>query len=379
MAEQHGRTEPRAVFQTAPALEAVFALQAFVHPEQRPFARAWADELAAKLTPQAQRWRELLQTLPDQIWLADVAFYARILTDPLALSDRLAALTDDELAHAALDPDLPLEEVMQRRREPDGAARLLKDRPWLWGGNGEAVALCLQRPGDLREACQGLLLKVWRDGVVPMLPELERLWQATLDQVQGEAAGVPTAEFARRVFGAPFGRRYGPNHVWQTYVFAPSYFVSPIRVAMFDPDRTVITLDARLGPWLLREVRGRLVESLRALADDSRLDILRLLGHQPGYGAWIASRLKLQPATVTHHLAVLRRAGLIAEAEPPPGAAGAAKYFRTDRAAFAALLEQLRDYVHDVLEPGDPPGPGADRGPAAATEHDKESGPGWNR
>ena len=229
------------------------------------------------------------------------------------------------------------------------------------GGAGRppALALILHDTAALQAAYTALLPRVWELGVAPMLPRLERLWAAALAQAQAEAAGVDPPEFARRVFTRPFGRRFGPGHVFRHYVFAPSYFVSPLRVALFDPELAVLTLDARLGPWAMEQARARLLDGLRAVAEENRLEMLRLLMKDPGHGAWIARRLKLKPATVTHHLALLRRAGLVTETEGPPGAV---RYHRTDRAAVQGLIRLLTDYLDDALETDTEPGGHDDAG-----------------
>ena len=359
MAESSRPGPPAAHFQPAPALELAFALAALLHPAQRPFAVPWAAAVAAGLTPPEQAHLERLRRLPEALWLADFALYQRCLADGPGLAPRLAALDADAFAAAMVGDEVPLAEVAALRRDPQGPRRLARERPWLWGGREGALALILHDTAALQAAYTALLPRVWELGVAPMLPRLERLWAAALAQAQAEAAGVDPPEFARRVFTRPFGRRFGPGHVFRHYVFAPSYFVSPLRVALFDPELAVLTLDARLGPWAMEQARARLLDGLRAVAEENRLEMLRLLMKDPGHGAWIARRLKLKPATVTHHLALLRRAGLVTETEGPPGAV---RYHRTDRAAVQGLIRLLTDYLDDALETDTEPGGHDDAG-----------------
>lgn len=359
MAETSRPGPPAAHFQPAPALELAFALAALLHPAHRSFAARWAADLAAGLTPAEQAHLALLRRLPESLWLADFALDRRCLADGPGLAARLAALDADAFAAATIGDEVPLAEVAALRRDPRGPGRLARERPWLWGGRADALGLILHDTAALQAAYTALLPRVWELGVAPMLPRLERLWAAALGQAQAEAAGVDPAEFARRVFTKPFGRRFGPGHVFRHYIFAPSYFVSPLRVALFDPEMAVLTLDARLGPWAMEQARARLLDGLRAVAEESRLEMLRLLMKGPGHGAWVARRLKLQPATVTHHLAILRRAGLVTETAGLPGAA---RYHRTDRKAVQRLIRLLTDYLDDALEPDTEPGGHDDAG-----------------
>jgi len=62
----------------------------------------------------------------------------------------------------------------------------------------------------------------------------------------------------------------------------------------------------------------QLATSLRALADETRLRIVALLARRPHYGEELAEFLGLKPATISHHVKLLRNAGFIdARREPP--------------------------------------------------------------
>ena len=54
-----------------------------------------------------------------------------------------------------------------------------------------------------------------------------------------------------------------------------------------------------------------LVQTLKALADPTRLRILRYLAQQPLTPGQLARRLRLRAPTVVHHLRELRLAGLV--------------------------------------------------------------------
>jgi DNA-binding transcriptional ArsR family regulator len=59
-------------------------------------------------------------------------------------------------------------------------------------------------------------------------------------------------------------------------------------------------------------IPARLLLSLEAMSDPTRLSILRALGETPMTQAEIARKLRLRPPTISHHLKSLRIAGLIA-------------------------------------------------------------------
>jgi DNA-binding transcriptional ArsR family regulator len=98
-------------------------------------------------------------------------------------------------------------------------------------------------------------------------------------------------------------------------LLAPCYWTTPIIIFGRNPPDTRIMLfgarriDEALAPGELAP--DTLVDALKALADPARLAILRYLARASLQPAQLAARLDLRPATVSHHLKVLRLAGLV--------------------------------------------------------------------
>ena len=62
----------------------------------------------------------------------------------------------------------------------------------------------------------------------------------------------------------------------------------------------------------------QLVQLFKALADPNRLRIVGLLVERKRCGQELASALRISPATISHHLRVLREAGLLRESRQRP-------------------------------------------------------------
>jgi len=95
----------------------------------------------------------------------------------------------------------------------------------------------------------------------------------------------------------------------------PSYWASPlIFFGRTGPGQAVFLYGVRSGHAGLvpgDTVPDGLVETLKALADSTRLRILRYLAQQPLTPNQLARRLRLRAPTVIHHLKELRLAGLV--------------------------------------------------------------------
>ena len=100
-----------------------------------------------------------------------------------------------------------------------------------------------------------------------------------------------------------------------TLIMAPSFWGAPfVFFDSFDEGKGIILFGAR--PKGAALVPGELVpedllNALKALADPTRLRILRYMEESPCTPSELAKYLRLRPPTVIHHLRILRLAGLV--------------------------------------------------------------------
>jgi DNA-binding transcriptional ArsR family regulator len=81
----------------------------------------------------------------------------------------------------------------------------------------------------------------------------------------------------------------------------------------------------------------------RALADETRRDILKLLRTGPRTSGEIAGRFESSWPTISRHLAVLRGAGLVTARRK-----GAEIHYELNTSVFEDLVQQLMDWVRPV-------------------------------
>jgi DNA-binding transcriptional ArsR family regulator len=98
-------------------------------------------------------------------------------------------------------------------------------------------------------------------------------------------------------------------------VFSPSYWISPLVVfGKVNQDRMVFVYGARPSDTSLvpgETVPDALLRALKALADPTRLRIMRYVSGEPMTVAQLSRKLRLRPPTVAHHLKQLRLAGMV--------------------------------------------------------------------
>ena len=114
------------------------------------------------------------------------------------------------------------------------------------------------------------------------------------------------------------GIRLVPDQRTRRIVLAPSYFGRPYNSMTKVGEITAICYplaDSALGAGGRAAIPAATVRLYRALGDESRLRILRLLAERDLYLTELATELDLSKPTVSHHLAQLRSAGLVTMTE----------------------------------------------------------------
>lgn len=127
-------------------------------------------------------------------------------------------------------------------------------------------------------------------------------------------------------------------------VMVPSYWADPLMVfGKLSAERDIFVFggrpaDSSLVPGAI--VPDALFQSLKALADPTRLRILRYLSEEPLTPAELARRLRLRAPTVIHHLHALRLARLVHLTLGPEG-----KRYQARREAVAEACAMLTAYL----------------------------------
>jgi len=130
----------------------------------------------------------------------------------------------------------------------------------------------------------------------------------------------------------------------QELVLAPSFWGDPLMIfSNIGPGRDIVVFggrpsDSSLVPGAV--VPDALFQTLKALADPTRLRILRYLSEEPLTPAELARRLRLRAPTVVHHLHTLRLARLVQLTVEPEG-----KRYQARREAVDEACAMLHIYL----------------------------------
>ncbi|MCS7172876.1 MAG: metalloregulator ArsR/SmtB family transcription factor [Armatimonadetes bacterium] len=198
-------------------------------------------------------------------------------------------------------------------------------------GRREAVALARRDPREVQEGLVRLLQHFYREAYAPEEDRILPLLQKDAARKRERARRLAPQAFVEEATG---GLVLDPTAVSEVVV-APSHFVRPYNLVVDHGGiRTYITpLTAEATPDTLEAIR----RVAKALADHSRLRILRLLAERAMYTQQIAEALGTSHVTVLHHLAVLRAARLIRVVERQQ-----TRWYTLHPGALESLLTHLR-------------------------------------
>jgi DNA-binding transcriptional ArsR family regulator len=205
----------------------------------------------------------------------------------------------------------------------------------------DAVAAC---PEPLRPTIGRLLddpagevrsirrvVRAWAERFASIEARVAAMEQRDVDARRADLERLSLTDFVERVTG---GVRWIQEPGTKRLLLCPSYFARPYNYLFGGRDWRMFAYplaETALGPEA-DAVPAASIRLFKALGDESRLRILRLLAAGDLYLTEIAERMDLSKPTVSHHLAQLRAAGLVTMTE-----AGALTYYslRRDRIAEA--------------------------------------------
>lgn len=168
------------------------------------------------------------------------------------------------------------------------------------------------KPEELGEGIVSALQSYYHEFFEEEEKRIEPALKAGLERAQALASTVSFEElFTELSQGLQLGDEFNAS----TFIITPAFWSTPlVFFEKLNRDTMLLTFGARPADMSVipgETVPDALVRSLKALADPTRLKILRYLTSESLTPSEIARKLQLRPPTVTHHLKELRLAGLV--------------------------------------------------------------------
>jgi DNA-binding transcriptional ArsR family regulator len=303
--------------------------------------RAWLTETRQSMPEEIQRGiAELFEN--------ELAIHAGVL-----LVDRPEARTSADVVELLADmaPSALLGSLFSKEHRGDEIDRLVERA--IAGDTAAIDALAEQLPDQFEQGRLELLRDpgTARDRIVSVL----RAWQVPFSAIEDRVRAILERDYDDRAADrerlAPAdlierttgGVRYLPEPGVSRVILAPSYFSRPYNFLMSAGDWRLFgypVADSALGPSDSLTPPLSVVRLHRALGDETRLRILKLLASRDLYLTEIAQQLDLSKPTIKHHLAQLRSAGLVTITE-----SGTVMYYSLRRNRLDDASDELKRFL----------------------------------
>ncbi|HEX8939641.1 MAG TPA: metalloregulator ArsR/SmtB family transcription factor [Candidatus Limnocylindrales bacterium] len=184
------------------------------------------------------------------------------------------------------------------------------------------------------------VLAAWLPYFAAVEPRVRGMLERDARGRERDARGLPPTELVERTTG---GIRWLSEPGVSRVILAPSYFARPYNFLLGGTDWRLFAYpiaDSALDVGDPLAPPPGVLRLHRALGDETRLRILRLLREQDLYLTEIATALELSKPTIKHHLAQLRAAGLVTVTEE-----GGLTYYSLRRERLDDVGPELTSYL----------------------------------
>lgn len=200
-------------------------------------------------------------------------------------------------------------EGMTHRDAVEARMRSLDDR------DADAIMPLYDRPDELRERMAALAERFYREHYAAVLPERIRALETGVAAHRSDTAADPV-ELARRLTGRSITCLEGfcgTDH--ERFIFTPSMDMGPYSscgiVGGIHGSFYPLEAEFRPGGSAEDEEQIRMARLFKALSDEGRLGILRLLRGREMYANEIVEATGLHQSVVSRHLSFMKAVGLL--------------------------------------------------------------------
>jgi DNA-binding transcriptional ArsR family regulator len=325
-----------------PALDFLVSLTLETEAEILPEDAAWLADATASLSDGVRRDHRRLLGMGEAGLGLGHALVGAVVADPSIHTSADVVAFAGRIGLADLVPHMC--ELDEAPAPEDLAAAIAGDvdaRAAIAGAAAPSVRSALETAladpdGELRALRR--VLRAWRERYASVEPRITAMLQRDVAARQADLAALPIDEFVEKATG---GVRWVFDPGTRRLIMAPCYFGRPYNYFFGDRITRVICYplaDAAIDGDIAA-LPTATVRLFKALGDESRLRILRLLADGDLYLTEIADRMGLSKPTVSHHMVQLRAAGLVTVTET-----GGLTYYslRRERLADASVdLQRL--------------------------------------
>ncbi|MCG7343233.1 metalloregulator ArsR/SmtB family transcription factor [Sporosarcina sp. ACRSL] len=321
----------------SPVVEALSLMAAVMDGKKNEYTEVDGMNVMDELSDGA---KDFIATWPRTLGLGFSPLLNFLLPSPYFHDAREFVDAIDRLSDAAYVYDffseyIPLPQVEALLESPTSLMTYEDTILWDTDEKKETVIEFFTNLGEYRRGFSSLLLEIDSSNFFQRaLNEKKKMVEKAMQEVQ--SISMEPLALAQYVMGKSFRR----TSQYKMFYFIPSIYSSIARIRLFNREVCIVIYGCTVPLSDVMDKSKELESQLKVLADGNRLRMLRLLSGQREYGAKIAEYLGITTATVSHHLELLKKAGLVQEEK-----VGTIKYFTCDKEKVDQLLTGVRTFL----------------------------------
>lgn len=283
---------------------------------EMPAVKAWSDLMAGLKSP--------------SLWIFELAVLIRERHDIDKFFDQVLDLKEESIIKAFFGFEIDDDEAKQ----PIERLLVMRDRQV-----SDCLLKYLRSIYKLIEVAKEAALAISKNEIfTKQLKKLieEKTYQDFIDTCHEntDQIGRHPLSYAQELMGKPFWNISD----YRRFEFIPVYFISPLRFRLMNHEAMIYVqaLHLKNRESLSAHDLGNI---LKVISDPMRLKILKLIFMKPMYGKEIATELGLATSTVSHHLDLLSRNGLVNLEQIKH-----IKYFSTNYRRLGEIIKSQEDF-----------------------------------
>ncbi|MFS0672136.1 ArsR/SmtB family transcription factor [Ornithinibacillus sp. 179-J 7C1 HS] len=321
----------------SPVVEAIALLSSLVNPKQHEFLIETHNQLRNELSNQSKEFIMEWQQLSNLDFLELMSLFLPVpyFNTVDQFIHKSSELPSEEFLYHFFGEVIPFAQIKELVSSPTSIDTFESHIYWETAEERQFMKNFITNIDSYREKISMLLLDLSSTNVFENgLQEVKETVNASIHEVK--ALKMEPLNIAQYVMGKTFRR----TSVYKMYYFIPSYYLTPHRYRIFNKDICIVIYGCAKPLSDDREFSTELETKLKALSDQNRLLILKMLSGKKEYGAKLAEYLGITTATVSHHLEILKKAGFIKEEK-----VGNIKYFTCDEAFTKSFFDHLNQFI----------------------------------
>ncbi|SET06203.1 helix-turn-helix transcriptional regulator [Paenibacillus sp. NFR01] len=335
--QSENTTAPAAIHTSSSVAEAIALLSGYASSDRQSYTQHEHELLQQSLSAEAvaflEDWR--MRSRWDFIYLYELFIPFPYFNDITLFLKGISSLSDESYLYYLFGGELTRGQISQALLHPGASADFGQNATSMFGDKPEFMQAMFAEIQSIRISIDRVLREI---ASLEVLQEQLQTKQSFSDAAiqTSQAFGLEPLPLAQKLMGKTF-RRVSD---YQAFYFIPSYYLTVARIRVFDDNTCIVVYNCHNPRLNVLEQSQELEKQLKAISDRNRLQILRMLRQRKEYGARLANALDLTTATISHHLEILKQAGLIREEK-----VGNIKYFELDQAKFSKLLQDMGEFI----------------------------------